>query len=595
MDAHVSLALALEAGPGTVAALVGAGTSASAGLPTAWEVRQELIRRVAAAEGAPEPADPEEWWRTREEGSAGYDDLLAALAPTPAGRRDLLRGFFEPTPQEREVGQKAPGEVHHALARLVADGVVRVVLTLNFDPLIEVAIRQAGVEPVVLDSPTAIAGMDPLQHQRALVVHLHGHYLSPETLNTPEELAAYPEATSALVDEVFDRYGLLVLGWSAAWDDALRRRLQEARTSRYGTWWVDRAPLTGHAQTLATNRRAFVVINDAGPFLARAADAVEAVRDRRVQDPTSTSAAVAYAKRALAGRVVAISLHDTLRRAVDQVAALDVMRSTDFEVANPKVDEVYDRRRDQLLAGTNTLAGLVATCAYWGDHRTDDWWVPSIGRLVPRGLDGGVKALIDLRLGPATLLTYAAGLAACAAGRDELAARLAAGGRVRWLTEDHTPAATFVPAVLWARSTDPELAMREHLRPLLQNDLGLGAGAYDDAWERWALLSYLERRRAEHNQPGLPLLLIDGSDPAVAPAVTALQRQVSVTSADTGLLAHGNLGGTPETANTAIIEFQVSLDNQSRRLETEELLRSGASGIVPTGPRYPGRPQLKGR
>ncbi len=583
--------MALAAGPGTVAALVGAGASASAGLPTAWQVRQDLIRQVAVAERAPEPADPESWWRARGEGGAGYDDLLAALAPTPQGRRDLLRGYFEPTAEERDREEKGPGAVHDALARLVADGAVQVVLTLNFDPLIETAIRRVGVEPVVLDSAAAIAGMDPLQHQRALVVHLHGHYLSPETLNTPEELGTYPQATTALVDEVFDRYGLLVLGWSAAWDTALRGRLQAARSSRYGTWWVDRALLSDHAQQLAVARRAQEVTADAGDFLSRAADAVEAIRERRVQDPTTRSAAVSYAKRALSGRSVAIPLHDTLRRDVDRVASLEVMRSTDFEVHGGWQEE-YARRRDQLLAGAETLTALVATSAYWGDSRTDQWWVPTIGRLAPRGVHGGITPLIDLRLGPATLLTHAAGISACAAGRDDLVARLISGYRIVWQRGEHSSGATLVPHVLWADGDDAELAMREHLRPLLQGDLGLGVGAYDEAWERWALLTYLERHRARHNRPAHPLLLVEDHEPVSTPALTLLRRDLEAAEQGVGLLGHGNLGGTVEAAEVELVNFQRVLDRLAERDELADLARQGGSGWINTQPRYLGRPDL---
>lgn len=589
----MSLALALDVGPGTLAVLVGAGASVSAGLPTAWEVRQELIRRVARAEGLPTPEDPEAWWVERG-GSTGYDDLLTELASTPAGRRDLLREFFEPTDEEWERGDKQPGAAHHALARLVAAGTVRVVLTINFDPLIETAIRQAGIEPVVVDSPAAVAGMEPLQHQRAVVVHLHGHYLSPETLNTPEELGAYPPAVGALLDEVFDRYGLLVVGWSAAWDVALRQRLQAARSPRYGTWWVDRAALREHALTVATARSARIVVDDAGAFLSRAADAVDAVRERRIQDPAGAAAAVGYAKRALSGRTVAIGLHDTLRRELDRVAALEPLRTQDFNLANEKVAGEVARRRDQLLAGTATLAGLVATCAYWGDERTDSWWLPGIARLVPRGLGSGSLDLINLRLGPVALLTHAAGIAAVAAGRDELVARLAAGQRMSWLGQVRTAAALFPPEVLWTDAADPELELREQLRPLLQDELGLGAAAYDEAWERWALLCCLERRRAGVAPPAAPLLLVDGDEPARAPAASALRQRLSVTEACAGLLAHGNLGGTREAAEEALAAFETGLAEWADKKDWEPLIPYGG-GVLDTGPRYPGRPQLRSR
>jgi hypothetical protein len=546
------------------------------------------------AEGAPEPVDPESWWQGRGEGADGYDDLLAALAPTPQGRRDLLRGYFEPTADNRNRGGKGPGVVHDALAKLVADGAVRVILTLNFDPLIETAIRQLGVDPVVLDSDTSIADMDPLQHQRALVVHLHGHYLSPKTLNTPEELSVYPQATTALVDEVFDRYGLLVLGWSAAWDTALRDRLQAARTSRYGTWWVDQAPFIGHARQLADARQAREVTADVGEFLSRAADAFEALRDRRTQDPTTRFAAASYAKRALSAGVIGNPLHDALRRDIDRVAGLEVMRSTHFETNVPPNEE-YAQRRDQIITGTDTLAALVATCAYWGDSRTDQWWVPAVGRLVPRGTYGGLTWFIDLRLGPATLLTHAAGVSACAAGRYDLVARLISGHQVMWQREEYSSGAALVPQVLWADGDDAELAMREHLRPLLQDDVGLGSGAFDEAWERWALLTYLERERVRHNRTLRPLLLVEGHDPVTAPALTLLRQDLKSAQPGAGILAHGHLGGTVESAADELANFQRVLNQLADNDTMADLARQRGVGWIKTGPRYLGRPDLASR
>ncbi|WP_049821370.1 SIR2 family protein [Kineococcus radiotolerans] len=596
MDAHVSLALALQSGPGTVAALLGAGASASAGLPTAWEVRQELIRRAALAAGEAVPTDPEAWWSDRG-GSAGYDGLLAELAPTPAGRRDLLRGFFEPTEDGRERGEKRPGAVHHALAQLVVTGAVRVVLTLNFDRLIETALREAGIEPVVIDSPAAVEGMEPLQHQRAVVVHLHGDYLSPATLNTPEELNTYPAALNALIDEVFDRYGLLVIGWSATWDNALRARLQAARSPRYGTWWIDQFPLSGHAQDLASARRAAVAIADAGVELARVVDALQALAEQRLQDPVGPPAAVAFAKRALAGANVAIGLHDTLSRETDRVANLDAVRSNEFNVGGNQLAAVYARRRDQILAGTATLSALVATSAYWGNERTDAWWLPTITRSVPREIVGGLTPLIGLRLGVATLLTHAAGIAATAVRRDELVAHLAAGNRLTWNDQILEAAAVLTPAVLWAEDgADAELRLREYLRPLLQNHLALGAAGYEHAWEDWAAVCYLTRRQAG-TTVAAPLMVIDGNEP-YAPALKRLKGRIKDLPENTGLFAHGNLGGRIGLAWPLLERYESQVAEWAKELDRNHITPFGAGiggGVIPTGPRYPGRPDLAWR
>ena len=86
MEGHISLALGLHARPGSVAVLLGAGASASAGILTAWQVRQELIRQVARAKGDGEVSDAEAWWAAQPDVEAtGYADLLAALAPPQLG------------------------------------------------------------------------------------------------------------------------------------------------------------------------------------------------------------------------------------------------------------------------------------------------------------------------------------------------------------------------------------------------------------------------------------------------------------------------------------------------------------------------------
>lgn len=578
----MSLALALDSGPGTLAVLAGAGASASAGLLTAWEVRQELIVRVARAHGEADPEDPEAWWSARGEGGAGYDDLLAALSPTPAGRRNLLREFFEADDEERERGDKQPGPVHHALARLVRSGAVRVVITTNFDPLIETAIRDAGVEPVVVDSVAGIQGMEPLQHQQALVVHLHGHYLSPETLNTPEELSSYPEPVHAFLNEVFDRYGLLILGWSATWDVALRERLQAARSPRYGTWWVDRGPLREHSLALASARRAHTVVDDAGAFVSRAADAVEALGTKRMRDPVSAAGAVAYAKRALSGRTVAVPLHDAIRRELDRVRATDVRDPAD---TGGQFDEAT--KRDQILARSTVLVGLVATSAYWGDEKTDDWWVTRISRLTLPGPDQGVVSLIDLRLAPATLATHAAGVAAAAAGRHELVARLASGQQLDWRDESGSPATILTPERIWATG-DADLLLRQELRTVLRDELALGAEGFAEAWERWALICSVERHRAG-DPPWAPLLTIVGHNPIHIPALRLLRHEMSRNEAGVGLLAHGNLGGTPDAAAELLANFEKQLD--SRALEDTHA-RLSRVGVRNTRRRYLGRPDV---
>lgn len=107
--------------------LLGSGVSRAAGIPTGWEVVLDLINRVAALEGADTASDPAAWYQQTYGTSPDYSDLLEQLAKTPASRRQLLRAYFEPTAEELEQGLKQPTAAHHAIARLVASGRIRVI------------------------------------------------------------------------------------------------------------------------------------------------------------------------------------------------------------------------------------------------------------------------------------------------------------------------------------------------------------------------------------------------------------------------------------------------------------------------------------
>lgn len=234
LDAQVMLATAIHAQPGVYALLLGSGVSTGAGIPTGWGVVRDLVRRAAAA-AAPEDADapqrahddPEVWWAEHGDGQPlGYSNLLAALAPTPAARRALLAGFFEPSEEDLESGLKVPSPAHRALADLVKRGTVRVILTTNFDRLTERALEDAGVSPQVISNVGALAGMSPLQHTAATVIKLHGDYADLLQRNTVDELTAYPPEWDVLLDRVLSEYGLLISGWSADWDHALVAALE---------------------------------------------------------------------------------------------------------------------------------------------------------------------------------------------------------------------------------------------------------------------------------------------------------------------------------------------------------------------------------
>lgn len=579
---HLSLAFALHSSPGTYALLLGAGVSLPAEVPGAWQVLRWLIGDLAAASGQGRPADPEAWWAETYGTQPTYDGVLDALTNSAEERRTLLAQFFEPTPEEQEEGKKQPTAAHHAIARLVQHGAMRLILTTNFDLLTETALRQAGIEPVVVSTPGAIDGMAPLHAQQCAVMHLHGDYKSPETLNTRDELGEYDPAVDAKLDQVFGEYGLVVIGWSAEWDVALRAALERAPARRFATYWVEPGQPKEHARRLIATRSAAVATATADEFLGQLADSVEslmAVTGRR--EPLDVRTAVATAKRQLAGARVAIDLHDTLRAEIGRVAASEPVTTAGFGVA-ASPDE-HGRRLRQLEAAAELLLALVATTAYWGTPETDSWWFDCIERFAQRRHVSGMMALINLTRAPAVMVAYAAGVGAVARGRYDLVIRL--------FTEPTCEDQQGSKRDQVLRVLDPTTLgsssqyLYELLRPMLADFLALGGDHYLTAWERWEYLHLLYRNDGQLGWA--PHLRVEGIGPneGRATAAVALDSELDRVGEDHPLIAGGlfDLDALRERMERFNREFGEWAHQRDSRL-----IPTTGSGFLPSGRHYPG-------
>ena len=94
---------------------------------------------MAAAEGDIIKEDAHQWFKQKYKTEASYSSLLEELVQTPTERVQLMKQFFEPTDDEKDLGWKQPTKAHKAIAKLAKAGYVRVILTTNFDRLLEQA------------------------------------------------------------------------------------------------------------------------------------------------------------------------------------------------------------------------------------------------------------------------------------------------------------------------------------------------------------------------------------------------------------------------------------------------------------------------
>jgi hypothetical protein len=295
----LSLAFSIHSEPGTYALLLGSGVSRAAGVPTGWEVTLALVRKLAACQGE-NIDDPEAWYRERFGHAPNYSEVVNELAPTRDERRALLQAYFEADEQEREEGLKLPTAAHRSIARLCAAGYVRLILTTNFDRLLERALELEGVSPVVIDTPDAVEGAPPLQHAGCTVVKINGDYLDTRIMNTPEELTEYDERVSRLLYRIFDEYGLVICGWSGTYDTALIDALKRAGGRRYMTYWISRGePSESERELTSFVKGKSIEAEGADDFFTSLLEKVEALDALGGDDPLSAPVAVATAKRYL--------------------------------------------------------------------------------------------------------------------------------------------------------------------------------------------------------------------------------------------------------------------------------------------------------
>ena len=442
IDPLHSLAFSIQSNRGVYAVLIGSGVSKTAGIPTGWDVTLDLVGKLAAVrKEAPEP-DPESWFRDRFGTEPDYSDLLDQLAKTQAERQQLLRGYWEPTEEEREEGEKEPTAAHHAIAELAARGFIKVIITTNFDKLMERALSAAGIEATVLSTADQIQGAPPLDHIQHLVFKVHGDYLDTRIRNTEAELAAYPPEVDGLLDRIFNDYGLIVCGWSGDWDPALRAALERAPTRRYTTYWTTRRRPSTVADGLIAHRRAELIeIADADTFFEKVKEDVTAIEEFSKPHPLSVDVAVTKLKRYMTEPRYRIQLSDLIEETVQDIA--EATSSDTFTPTGPEpASESITRRVRAYDAACSKLTAMAVVAGRWAE--TEQWsvWHRALERLsATRRITGVAQRYVwrDLQRYPATLLLYALGLGSVEANRLESLSSLFT-ARVRGRNDEETAA-----------------------------------------------------------------------------------------------------------------------------------------------------------
>jgi hypothetical protein len=235
--------------------LLGAGASASAGVPTAvdmiWDFKQQLFvsqRRVSPRQVADLSSSVvrsqlqghidalgnlPKWGEPNE-----YAELFEAAYPDEKDRRVYI---------DSKVAGALPSYGHLALASLMKAKLTQISWTTNFDTLIADACAKiygntSALTSITLDAP--IAGLASLTEGRWPVeVKLHGDFRSRRLKNTGDELVKQDKQIREYLLGFCHRFGLIVVGYSGRDDsvmDALEDALKEEGAYPSGLFWLHR-------------------------------------------------------------------------------------------------------------------------------------------------------------------------------------------------------------------------------------------------------------------------------------------------------------------------------------------------------------------
>jgi hypothetical protein len=406
-DIIIKLAFTMYSSPGVYALLLGSGISRDAGIPTGWEITLDLIKKIAATEKE-KPKDFEKWYQERYNESPDYTKLLKKLTITPTDRANLLRSYFKPTTEEKEDNLKIPTLAHKCIAILVKYGYIHIILTTNFDRLLEEALSEQGITPTVISTEDKIKGAMPFVHNDCTIIKLHGDYMDTRIKNTPEELTKYSNKVNKYLDRIFDDFGLIICGWSAEYDIALRDALYRRKNRRFSTYWTVKDKLCDEAIRLSNHLKAEQIqIEGANQFFIQILEKVEALRDVEKPHPLTFPLVIATTKKYLSEDKYRIKLYDLVSEEVQKVYC-ELHSERFVNVENNLTKETFQKRLQEYKESLAILIGILNTIIYFDKGKYSDLITMSMERLIPQ--ESTSREAYSFNRFPLLILAYSIGI-----------------------------------------------------------------------------------------------------------------------------------------------------------------------------------------
>lgn len=245
----------IERCKGNYSFLLGAGTSAAAGIDTAGSLI-ERWRDEGYTKANPD-VDKKEWISNKESQIEEYQNIYGYWFEQQYTTREERRLFIRDLVEDAD-----PTFEHIVISSLMREGHVPITLTPNFDDLVYDAFYLYLEERPFLIDHNALAPQFKITSDDPMLVKLHGDYLYDNLKNTSEETTDLEENIRDVLTTTMNEYGLIVLGYSGR-DNSIMDVLNsdDVEIPDPGLYWctTDASEISGDAKELLQKENTFVV------------------------------------------------------------------------------------------------------------------------------------------------------------------------------------------------------------------------------------------------------------------------------------------------------------------------------------------------
>jgi len=379
--------------------------------------------------GADEP-DEMKWYEDKFGRAPLYDEVIGMLAKTSSERNGLLKEFFEPTEEDLEGNRKLPTEAHRAIAELVKQGYIKVIVTTNFDRLIEQALDELNVQYQTLYHDSDIDGMKPLAHADCTVLKIHGDYRDTRFKNITDELESYSEPLSEILKRIFDEYGLIISGWSAEWDTALRDTIKSVKGRRYSWYWHSfSSEINEKAKELVNFREANIIVDSGGAdhFFRLLFENVDSISKVKRVNPESLQVKLKSLKKYLLNQQD-IEISELISKETRKI--LYCLEKINYNSGVVKDD--LEHLVEEIKEVTKPLSSLISLLSYNVQSKKQEHLLTqTLERLTSIKNHSGTVILLNLQQLPLQIILYSIGIGLVKSNNFELLNKVFVSPRVR--------------------------------------------------------------------------------------------------------------------------------------------------------------------